>query len=324
MDVSGTFYGNQIMRTREAAHRVLIEPSLGDPCTALCVIDRVPKPRAALAAASLSALGLSRRKITHTSTSIWVMPVRSSAPKKLEPPHPLFPSCVTRPRPKAGRAANDEAYRCGPVHSACAPIPAALMIGHHFSISAFWNVASPSGVCSGSRGATSSPRSANRLRTAGSASASTIAPLSLAMMSFGVPLGAKNPNHPDIESPGSPLPSEAGTESPYEFSSAPARFRCKRSFTTKVSPTSLRCGKGPAFLRNGNSDEACYAKVGIDYSRTGRDIGNRIATPTSPYSPFRDTSHDRRTIPGYSIYQRAHKPQRIEIAGEFLSPCMPL
>ena len=31
-------------------------------------------------------------------------------------------------------------------------------------------------------------------------------------MSFGVPLGAKNPNHPDIESPGSPLPSEAGTE----------------------------------------------------------------------------------------------------------------
>jgi hypothetical protein len=56
----GTFYGNQIMRTREAAHRVLIEPSLGDPCTALCVIDRVPKPRAALAAASLSALGLAR------------------------------------------------------------------------------------------------------------------------------------------------------------------------------------------------------------------------------------------------------------------------
>jgi hypothetical protein len=34
----------------------------------------------ALAAASLSALGLSRRKITHTSTSICAMPVRSSAP----------------------------------------------------------------------------------------------------------------------------------------------------------------------------------------------------------------------------------------------------
>src|SRR5437763_88562 len=34
----------------------------------------------ALAAASSSALGISRRKITHTSTSIWAMPVRSSAP----------------------------------------------------------------------------------------------------------------------------------------------------------------------------------------------------------------------------------------------------
>ena len=45
MDVSGTFYGNQIMRTREAAHRVLIEPSRCDPCTALCVIDRVPAAR---------------------------------------------------------------------------------------------------------------------------------------------------------------------------------------------------------------------------------------------------------------------------------------
>jgi hypothetical protein len=29
------------------AQPVLIEPSLGDPCTALCVIDRAPKPRAA-------------------------------------------------------------------------------------------------------------------------------------------------------------------------------------------------------------------------------------------------------------------------------------
>ena len=33
-----------------------------------------------LAAASSSALGISRRKITHTFTSIWAMPVRSSAP----------------------------------------------------------------------------------------------------------------------------------------------------------------------------------------------------------------------------------------------------
>src|SRR6202040_1299521 len=78
-----------------AARRVLIEPSLDDPCTALCIIDRAPKPRAAdgklsemksgcrscaLAAASSSALGINHRKITHTSTSRSAMPVRSSAP----------------------------------------------------------------------------------------------------------------------------------------------------------------------------------------------------------------------------------------------------
>src|SRR5882724_2758594 len=34
----------------------------------------------ALAAASSSALGTNRRKIIHTSTSIWAMPVRSSVP----------------------------------------------------------------------------------------------------------------------------------------------------------------------------------------------------------------------------------------------------
>jgi hypothetical protein len=32
-------------RERGAAHGVLIEPSLDDPCTALCIIDRAPKPR---------------------------------------------------------------------------------------------------------------------------------------------------------------------------------------------------------------------------------------------------------------------------------------
>ena len=41
-----TFYGNRTTRGG-AAHRVLIEPSLDDPCTALCIIDRAPKPRAA-------------------------------------------------------------------------------------------------------------------------------------------------------------------------------------------------------------------------------------------------------------------------------------
>ncbi len=36
----GTFYATE-RRERGAAHRVLIEPSLDDPCTALCVIDGV-------------------------------------------------------------------------------------------------------------------------------------------------------------------------------------------------------------------------------------------------------------------------------------------
>ena len=42
----GYVYGNRTTRGG-AAHRVLIEPSLDDPCTALRIIDRVPKPRAA-------------------------------------------------------------------------------------------------------------------------------------------------------------------------------------------------------------------------------------------------------------------------------------
>jgi hypothetical protein len=33
-------------RERGAAHPVLIDPSLDDPCTALCVIDHAPKSRA--------------------------------------------------------------------------------------------------------------------------------------------------------------------------------------------------------------------------------------------------------------------------------------
>ena len=71
------------------------------------------------------------------------------------------------------------------------------MIGHHLSISTFWNAASPSGVCC-ARDATSSPNSVKRFWIAGSASASTVAALSLAMMSFGVPFGAQKPNQPDI------------------------------------------------------------------------------------------------------------------------------
>jgi hypothetical protein len=70
-------------------------------------------------------------------------------------------------------------------------MPAALMIGHHFSISALWNAASASGVCS-SRGTICCPRLTSRSRTAGSASASTAAALSFAMISRGIPFGANS------------------------------------------------------------------------------------------------------------------------------------
>jgi hypothetical protein len=54
---------------------------------------------------------------------------------------------------------------------------AVLMIGHHFSISAFCKAASAAGVCC-SLGGISNPCSAKRRRTAGSASASMTALLS--------------------------------------------------------------------------------------------------------------------------------------------------
>src|SRR5262249_20792348 len=72
-------------------------------------------------------------------------------------------------------------------HSAL--IPAALMIGPHFSIPALSMAASVSGVCC-SRGKISWPRSASRARTTGSAKVSTTAALSRATMGAGVPLGA--------------------------------------------------------------------------------------------------------------------------------------
>jgi hypothetical protein len=58
--------------------------------------------------------------------------------------------------------------RVAGAYCACAPMPASLMIGHHFSISAFRNAPSPSGVCRARR-ATSRPGSVNRFRIAGSA-----------------------------------------------------------------------------------------------------------------------------------------------------------
>jgi hypothetical protein len=70
-----------------------------------------------------------------------------------------------------------------------------LMIGHHFSMSAFCTAASASGVCS-SRGKSSSPRSANRARTSGAAKASTVAAFSLSMIGFGVPWAQKTRTKP--------------------------------------------------------------------------------------------------------------------------------
>src|SRR2546426_110927 len=67
---------------------------------------------------------------------------------------------------------------------------AALMMGHHFSASAFWKAPSTSGVC-WSRGGISGPSSASRVRTWGEASASTIAALSFAMIAFGVSFGTQ-------------------------------------------------------------------------------------------------------------------------------------
>src|ERR1044071_7240000 len=83
------------------------------------------------------------------------------------------------------------------------------MIGHHFSISAFWNAAKPSGVCCAGA-ATSRPSSVNFALTAGSASTWRIAPLSLSIASFGVPFGAQKPNQPDIRKPGTPPSADVG------------------------------------------------------------------------------------------------------------------
>src|SRR5262249_62118644 len=86
---------------------------------------------------------------------------------------------------------------------------AALMMDHHFSVSAFCNAESASGVC-WSRGGTSMPTAATRWPTAGSASVSTSASLTMVIKPFGVPLGANKANQPKKYSPGNPASSTAG------------------------------------------------------------------------------------------------------------------
>ena len=106
-------------------------------------------------------------------------------------------------------------------------MPAALMIGHVLSASAFTSAPSASGVCR-SRGKISYPRSTNRDRTAGSVSASTAAALSLLTIPFGVPLGAKIPNQADQEIFGSP-------------SSAKSEFQVPAPNASRLSPHGLLC-----------------------------------------------------------------------------------
>src|SRR6516162_8141873 len=73
---------------------------------------------------------------------------------------------------------------------------AALMMGHHFSISAFCCAARASGVCL-LLGQLSWPRSISRCCTAGSARVSTTAASSVAITSLRVPFGAHKPCQTD-------------------------------------------------------------------------------------------------------------------------------
>src|SRR5215475_11970228 len=82
-------------------------------------------------------------------------------------------------------------------------MPAALMIGHHFAISAFCIAATASGVCC-SRGGMTKPWSTSFWRMAGSCVVPTAAALSLSMMSLGVPLGGEQTRPQRELEPGEP------------------------------------------------------------------------------------------------------------------------
>src|SRR5262245_37714147 len=99
--------------------------------------------------------------------------------------------------------ANDE------IHDHSALMLAALISGHHFSISALWWAASASADCC-SGGGISWPSPARRSRTVGSASASMAAVVSLRMASCGVPLGTHSPYQVEMYTPGAPASSTVG------------------------------------------------------------------------------------------------------------------
>src|SRR5262245_205043 len=116
----------------------------------------------------------------------------------------MTPSCPAAPARRAAiyRAA-EHRWRHSPL------MFAALIIGHHRSISAFWNVASPSGVC-WSLGKLSWPSAAIRARRSGAAIAAWTAELSFATTSVGAPLGIQRPTHVDRWNPGRPASSTVG------------------------------------------------------------------------------------------------------------------
>ena len=86
---------------------------------------------------------------------------------------------------------------------------AALMIGHHFSISALTSNPSDFGVCS-EGGKISIPMLSSRRRTAASAKATIPAPLSFSMMFAGVPLGANMAHQGENVRAGNPTSAAVG------------------------------------------------------------------------------------------------------------------
>src|SRR5215831_751582 len=87
----------------------------------------------------------------------------------------------------------------------------------------------------------SMPRSTSQDRTAGAASASTAAALSLPMMSFGVPLGAKSAYQPEKASTGRPISPSVGMSAAI----AHAGVVCHRMGFDAPSPTSGSPPGGP-------------------------------------------------------------------------------
>ena len=57
--------------------------------------------------------------------------------------------------------------------------------------------------------------------------------------------------------------------------------------------------------------------------RAAKDLSEALGCLVRHFAADTGTLHLLMSIPGYSISQRAHKPQGIEIAGDLLASCMP-